>query len=395
MRRQSRCLLIVALIGACALGGCGQSNSGGPPQGGTPEVGVVTIEPQQAVLTAELPGRTLPYEVSDVRPQVNGILKKRLFTEGSIVQAGQPLYQIDDTLYQAAYSSAKAQLANAKAGLTTAKLRADRYISLREQKSISQQDYDDAQAALQQAMANVEQQQANVESARITLGYTRITAPITGKIGRSYLTQGALVEANQDQMLATIQTLDPIYVDMNQSSSELLALRRAVAKTDQIGETTADVTLTLDDGTAYPQQGTLQFQEVSVDTTTATVTLRAQFPNPDGVLLPGMFVRARIIEGVEPNALLVPQRGVSRDERGNATALIVDADGVVQSRKLTVAQTVGTNWLVKSGINGGDRVIVEGLQYARAGQKANPVAFVARDDKAAPPAAAAPAEGSK
>jgi membrane fusion protein (multidrug efflux system) len=267
-------------------------------------------------------------------------------------------------------------------------------VSLREQKSISQQDYDDAQAALQQALANVEQQQANVETARITLGYTRIAAPITGKIGRSYLTQGALVEANQDQVLATIQTLDPIYVDMNQSSSELLALRRAVAHDENAAPTTADVTLTLDDGTAYPQQGTLQFHEVSVDTTTATVTLRAQFPNPDGVLLPGMFVRARIIEGIEPDAILVPQRGVSRDERGNATALIVDADGVVQIRKLTVAQTVGTNWLVKHGIDPGDRVIVEGLQYARAGQKANAVAFVARDDKAAP-AAAMPAEASK
>jgi len=393
MPRVSGSIAIVLL--ALGLFACGSGKQGGTPQQGTPEVGVVTIQPQEAVLTAELPGRTLPYEVSDVRPQVNGILKKRLFTEGSIVQAGQPLYQIDDTLYQAAYSSAKAQLANAKAGLTTAKLRADRYVSLREQKSISQQDYDDAQAALQQAMANVEQQQANVEAARITLGYTRITAPITGKIGRSYLTQGALVEANQDEALATIQTLDPIYVDMNQSSSELLVLRRAVAKSDQAGQPTADVTLTLDDGTAYPQQGTLQFQEVSVDTTTATVTLRAQFPNPDGLLLPGMFVRARIIEGVEPNALLVPQRGVSRDERGNATALIVDADGVVQSRKLTVGQTVGTNWLVKSGINGGDRVIVEGLQYARAGQKANAVAFVARDDKAVSSAAPAPAEGSK
>jgi len=199
---------------------------------------------------------------------------------------------------------------------------------------------------------------------------------------------------NQDQVLATIQTLDPIYVDMNQSSSELLALRRAVAHDANTAPTTANVTLTLDDGTAYPQQGTLQFQEVSVDTTTATVTLRAQFPNPDGVLLPGMFVRARIIEGIEPNALLVPQRGVSRDERGNATALIVDGDGVVQIRKLTVAQTVGTNWLVKHGIDPGDRVIVEGLQYARAGQKANAVAFVARDDKAAP-VAATPAEGSK
>ncbi len=394
MRRPGRCLLIVALIGACALSGCGKGGQGGPPQNGAPEVGVITIQPQQAVLTAELPGRTLPYEVSDVRPQVSGILKKRLFTEGSIVQAGQPLYQIDDTLYQAAYSSAKAQLANAKAALTTAKLKADRYVSLREQKSISQQDYDDAQAALQQALANVEQQQANVETARITLGYTRITAPITGKIGRSYLTQGALVEANQDQVLATIQTLDPIYVDMNQSSSELLALRRAVAHDENTAPATADVTLTLDDGTAYPQQGTLQFHEVSVDTTTATVTLRAQFPNPDGVLLPGMFVRARIIEGIEPNAILVPQRGVSRDERGNATALIVDADGVVQIRKLTVARTVGTNWLVKQGIDPGDRVIVEGLQYARAGQKANAVAFVARDDTAAP-AAAMPTEASK
>jgi len=387
--------IAIVAFAACGLVACGSGKQGGvPAQGGVPEVGIVTIQPQQAVLTAELPGRTLPYEVSDVRPQVNGILKKRLFTEGSIVQAGQPLYQIDDTLYQAAYSSAKAQLANAKAALTTAKLKADRYVSLREQKSISQQDYDDAQAALQQALANVEQQQANVETARITLGYTRIAAPITGKIGRSYLTQGALVEANQDQVLATIQTLDPIYVDMNQSSSELLALRRAVAHDANTAPTTANVTLTLDDGTAYPQQGTLQFQEVSVDTTTATVTLRAQFPNPDGVLLPGMFVRARIIEGIEPNALLVPQRGVSRDERGNATALIVDGDGVVQIRKLTVAQTVGTNWLVKHGIDPGDRVIVEGLQYARAGQKANAVAFVARDDKAAP-VAATPAEGSK
>ncbi len=392
MRRLGRSIRIVALLGAGALSGCGPSGQGGGPPQGTPEVGVVTIQPQQAVLTAELPGRTLPYEVSDVRPQVNGILKKRLFTEGSLVQAGQVLYQIDDTLYQAAYSSAKAQLANAKAALVTAKLKADRYISLREQKSISQQDYDDAQAALQQATANVEQQQANVETARITLGYTRITAPISGKIGRSYLTQGALVEANQDQALATIQTLDPIYVDTNQSTSELLALRRAVASDQQAGSATAAVTLELDDGTPYPLEGTLQFQEVSVDSTTGTVTLRAQFPNPDGVLLPGMFVRAKIIERIEPNALLVPQRGVSRDERGNATALIIDADGVVQGRKLTVTQTVGTHWLVKTGIVPGDRVVVEGLQYARPGQKANAVAFVAPDQPAVVPTTTAPTD---
>ncbi len=395
MPRVSGSIGIIVLLATLGLVACGSGKQGGGPPQGAPDVGVVTIQPQQAVLTAELPGRTLPYEVSDVRPQVNGILKKRLFTEGSLVAAGQPLYQIDDTLYQAAYSSAKAQLANAKAALVTAKLKADRYVLLREQKSISQQDYDDAQAALLQASANVEQQQANVETARVTLGYTRITAPITGKIGRSYLTQGALVEANQDQALATIQTLDPIYVDMNQSTSELLALRRAVAPDQRDGQATAAVTLELDDGTPYPLEGTLQFQEVSVDSTTATVTLRAQFPNPDGVLLPGMFVRARIIERIEPNALLVPQRGVSRDERGNATALIVDADGVVQGRKLTVAQTVGTNWLVTSGIVPGDRVIVEGLQYARAGQKATAAAFVAPGESAAAPAPTDSTERSK
>ena len=382
MRWVSRSLPIVALVTAWGLSACGPSGHGGPPQG-IPEVAVVTIQPQRTVLTAELPGRTLAYEVSDVRPQVNGILKKRLFTEGSLVQAGQPLYQIDETLYQAAYGSARAQLANAKAALTTAQLKADRYVSLREKQSISQQDFDDAQAALQQARANVEQQEANVETARIKLGYTRITAPITGKIGRSYLTEGALVEENQNQALATIQTLDPIYVDLNQSTSELLALRRAVVPGPQSAEATAAVTLVLDDGSPYPLEGTLQFREVAVDATTATVTLRAQFPNPDGVLLPGMFVRARIIEGVEPNALLVPQRGVTRDDKGNAIALIVDADGVVRRRMLTVSQTVDTNWLVKSGIDPGDRVIVEGLQYARAGEKANAVAFHAPDESSA------------
>jgi len=393
MRRCSRFLPIVALVVTWGLSACGPNGTGGggPPQR-TPEVAVVTIQPQRAVLTAELPGRTLPYEVSDVRPQVDGILTKRLFVEGSLVQTGQALYQIDDTLYQAAYGSVKAQLANAKAALTTAQLRDDRYISLRENKSISQQDYDDAQAALQQARANVEQQQANVETARIRLGYTRITAAITGKIGRSFLTQGALVEANQDQVLAIIQTLDPIYVDMNQSTSELLALRRAVVPGQPSGQATAAVTLTLDDGTRYPLDGTLQFRDVAVDSTTGTVTLRAQFPNPDGVLLPGMFVRARIIAGVEPNALLVPQRGVSRDEKGNATALIVGADGTVERRTLTVLQTVETNWLVTSGIDAGDRVIVEGLQNARPGEKANAVAFRPPDDAnalAAPGAAAA------
>jgi membrane fusion protein (multidrug efflux system) len=400
MRRVSRFVPIVAMACVWGLTACGGNNQGGGPQHGTPEVGVVTIEPQRAVLTAELPGRTSPFAVSDVRPQVSGILKARLFTEGSFVKAGDPLYQIDDTLYVAAFESAKARLANAQAALTTARLKAQRYKSLREDKMISQQDDDDAQAALEQAQADVAQQQADVQTARINLGYTRINAPISGKISRSFLTQGALVTANQAQALATIQTLDPIYVDMNQSSNELLRLRRAIAAGQISGQPkdTASVTLSLDDGTRYPLDGVLQFSEVAVDATTGTVTLRAQFPNPDGMLLPGLFVRATIVEGVEPAALLVPQRGVTRDEKGNATALVVGADGTVERRMLDVSQTVGSAWLVKSGINAGDRVIVEGLQYARAGEKANAVAFVpadARKQVDVPPLAPATAASKK
>jgi membrane fusion protein (multidrug efflux system) len=341
-----------------------------------PEVGVVTIEPQRTVLTVELPGRTRPYAVSEVRPQVSGILEARLFVEGSRVEAGQALYQIDDTLYEAAVDSARAQLASAKAALATAKLRADRYASLREDKSISQQDYDDAQTALQQAEANVSQQQAGLAVARINLGYTRIVAPISGRIGRSFLTQGALVTANQDEALAIIQTLDPIYVDINQSSTEVASLRRAAGNGQNTTDgVTARVTLVLEDGTPYPGEGTLQFSEVVVDPSTGSVTLRAEFPNPDAELLPGMFVRATIVTRVVPDALLVPQRGVSRDSRGNATALIVDAEGLVQLRQLTVARTVDSTWLATSGIEPGDRVVVEGLQFARVGQPARAVPF--------------------
>jgi membrane fusion protein (multidrug efflux system) len=393
MPRLSGAAVVIAVVVAMGSTACGSGKQGEQrgTQGRVPDVGVVTIEPQRAVLTAELPGRASPFAVSDVRPQVSGILKARLFTEGSIVQAGQPLYQIDDALYAAALDSAKAQLASAKAALTTARLKAERYTSLRNDKMISQQDYDDAQAALQQAEAAIQLYEANLETARVNLGYTRITAPITGKISRSFLTQGALVTANQTQALATIGTLDPIYVDMNQSTGELLALRQALAVGDISGQSpdTAAVTLTLEDGRRYPHEGTLKFREIVVDQTTASLTLRAQFPNPDGLLLPGMFVRATIVAGIEPAALLVPQRGVSRDEKGNATALIVDADGVVQRRQLTVSQTIGSKWLVKSGIEPGDRVIVEGLQYARAGEKANAVAFVPHDQPQTASAAAA------
>ncbi|MGE0624170.1 MAG: efflux RND transporter periplasmic adaptor subunit [Pseudomonadales bacterium] len=381
----------MSLLPLLTGGGCspepGTGPAGGPgAQRPPPEVGVVQITPRNAVLTVELPGRTRPYAVSDVRPQVSGILEARLFEEGSRVEAGEPLYQIDDTLYRAALESAEAQLANARAALETARLRAERYASLRKEKSISQQDHDDAQAALQQARADVAQREANLSIARINLGYTRITAPISGRIGRSYLTQGALVTANQSQALATIQTLDPIYVDINQSSSELLALRNdaghagpaesAAGEDRPAGNTsTARVTLTLGDGTRYPLEGTLQFSEVVVDPTTGTVTLRAEFPNPDAVLLPGMFVRATVVTGIDPTALLVPQRAVSRDSRGTATAMVVGDDGIVQLKPITVTRTVGPDWLVREGLAVGDRVIVEGLQFVRPGQPARAVPF--------------------
>lgn len=333
-----------------------------------PDVGVVVIEPRTAMLETELPGRTSPYAVSDVRPQINGILQSRLFKEGSKVKAGQPLYQIDPLPYQAAYNSAKAQLANARAALTTTKLKADRYRALRKDNAISEQDYDDAEAAYEQAQATVQQQAANTEAARINLGYTRITAPISGTIGRSLLTQGALVAANQTNALATIQTLDPIYVDINQSSSELVALKRAMAdgQVSSNASATARATLTLDDGSPYRRDGVFEFSEVTVDPNTGAVTLRARFPNPDGVLLPGMYVRAKIIEGISQKALLAPQRGVSRDEKGRPTALVVDAKGIARLRLLKISRTVGDDWLVTDGLKAGDKLIVEGLQNVRA-----------------------------
>jgi membrane fusion protein (multidrug efflux system) len=375
---------------ATILSACGDdAGDARAPGGGPAQVGVVTIEPQSVLLTAELPGRTLPFAISEVRPQVSGILQERLFVEGSHVDAGQVLYRIDDARYRAAFEGAKARVSSSQAALAIARLKAERFQSLRKDKLISQQDHDDAQAQLDQAQASVELQQAELETARINLNYTRIRAPIAGKISRSYLTQGALVEANQSETLATIQTLDPIYVDMNQSTGELLALRRALAGGDDAGgpRESAPVSLTMDDGTRYGLEGELKFSEVAVDHTTGSVTLRAQFPNPDGVLLPGMFVRATIIEGEESDALLVPQRGVTRDDRGNATALIVAADGTVELRMLEVAQTIGPDWLVRGGIEAGDRVIVEGLQRARVGETVDAMPFVAADTTSQAPLA--------
>lgn len=340
--------LALCLLATLALAACGKSNTG--YQQGPPDVGVVTIQYKHAELTTELPARTTPYKTSDVRPQVNGILKALLFTEGGSVKAGQPLYQIDPAPYQAAYD-------NAVAALATAKAKAARYAALVKQQAVAPQDYDDAVAAYKQALANT-------KTARINLDYTKITAPISGRIGRSAFTQGALVTADQATALATIQTLDPIYVDMNQSSAELLQLEKAAANGDLTrgGAATAAVRLTLDDGTAYPLQGKLQFSEVTVDPNTGAVVLRAIFPNPNGLLLPGMYVRATVIEGLTDKAILIPQLAVTRDTKGNPTATVVDRQGVARLANLTLGQTVGNDWLVTSGLRPGDRLVVEGLQ---------------------------------
>ena len=352
----SRRFLTLALV-AMTLAACGQQQQ---PHMPPPVVGVVVIKRQPVPLSAELPGRTDPYAVSEVRPQVSGIILHRLFTEGSTVKAGQPLYQIDPAPYQAAYD-------NAKAALATAQAKAKRYAALVKANAIAPQDNDDAQAAYLQA-------KANLETARINLGWTKITAPITGRISASSVTEGALVTAQQSTALATISTLDPIYVDINQSSAELLALKRAAMKgqIDSKAPLTADVTLTLDDGSTYPQKGKLEFTDVTVDPTTGAVQIRAIFPNPDGLLLPGLYVRATITEGVDPGGILVPQQGVSRDQKGNPTALVVDSHNIARLRQLTVGQAIGSNWQVLSGLKPGDRVIVEGLQKAQADMPVTP-----------------------
>lgn len=337
-------------------------------------MGVVTLQPQPVTLTTELPGRTNPYEIAEVRPQVGGIIQARLFTEGEVVKAGQVLYQIEPAPFQAAYDQAQGQLANAEANLTDTKLKADRFAGLVKLNSIAKQDADDAEATYKQAQATVKQDKAAVEAARINLAWTKVTAPITGKIGISTVTRGALVTATQTTALTTIQRLDPIYVDVTQSAAQVVALRKQMQQGGLQTDTRAgaETHLTLDDGSTYPLPGSLQFTDITVDPTTDAVTLRAIFPNPSGLLLPGMFVRATVIEGVTPAALLVPQQGVTRDARGQATAMVVDAKGVVELRHLQVGPTVGAKWLVTGGLAAGDRVIVEGLQSAQPGMHVRP-----------------------
>ena len=334
-----------------------------------PEVAIVAIQPQRVELTTELPGRTSAYRIAEIRPQVNGIVQKRLFQEGSDVKAGQLLYQIDPAPFQVAYDSAKASLGKSQANLPSIKLRVERYKEVLADKAVSQQEYDDAAASMEQAHADVEYWKAAVEAARINLGYTRVTAPIPGRIGRSSVTDGALVTAYQPVSLATIQQLDPIYVDVTQSSAELLRLKRnfETGRLSANGKDQKSVQLLLEDGTPYPLAGTLQFRDVTVDPTTGSYTLRIVVPNPENLLLPGMFVRAVVEEGISEQAILVPQQGVSRTPKGDPVALVVDASGAVQQRMLKLDRALGDQWLLASGLSAGERVIVEGMLNVRPG----------------------------
>ncbi|MEJ2091806.1 MAG: efflux RND transporter periplasmic adaptor subunit [Syntrophobacterales bacterium] len=360
-------LVLMILLGGCGSGQ-GQQGKAPPPS----EVATVTIEPRQVELTTELPGRTSPYLVAEIRPQVNGIIKKRLFKEGSDVKNGQLLYQIDPAPFQVALDSARASLGKAKANLPSVRLKAERCRELLADRAVSRQDYDDAAAALEQARAEIKYWEARVDEARINLGYTRVTAPISGRIGKSSVTVGALVTAYQPKSLATIQQLDPIYVDVTQTSAELLRLKRQL----ESGQLTADskngrkVRILLEDGTPYAREGTLQFRDITVDQATGSFTLRIVVPNPDHLLLPGMYVRAAIQEGIVEQAIMVPQQGVSRNFKGEPVALVVNDAGKVQQRLLSLNRAIGNEWLVSSGLSAGDRLIVEGMMKVRPGAPA-------------------------
>jgi len=368
---------------ALALVGCdGKDNAGsnGPSAQGRTQVGVVTVHPQSVAITAELPGRTSASLIAEVRPQVGGLIKERLFKEGGEVKAGEPLYQIEPSSYQAAYDSAVASLQKAEAAVPSAEAKVERYTGLIKQNAVSKQDYDDAIASLAQAKADVAAARASVDTARINLEFTKITAPIGGRIDKSALTPGALVTASQDTALTTIRTLDPINVDVTQSSTNLLNLREAIREGRiKISGDNVAVRLKLDNGTTYPHAGRLEFSSAYVDETTGTYSVRAQFPNPERLLLPGMYVHAVVEEGVAPNSFLVPQRGVTRNTKGEAVALVANAQNKIEQRVLTVARSVGNSWLVEAGIGDGDRVVVEGSQFVRTGQDVTAIDVVVDD----------------
>ncbi len=432
MRNRVKLLASVGMLSWCLMfSGCEpQSAVSAGPQDRRPEVAVVTVTPQQVVLTTELPGRTASYRIAEIRPQVNGLIQKRLFTEGSDVKAGQGLYQIDPAPFQSAFDSAEASLVasrkaadRAQAALETsmagvtqqqailalARTNCRRFEELFKDKAVSATRHDQAvtdldvaeaglkaakarvksdRQALAAAEAAIQQAKAALKTARINLGYTKITAPISGRIGRSNVTEGAIVTAYQPAALAVIQQLDPIYVDVPQSSADLLRLDRSL-KTGRLsgkGQNQRKVKMIMEDGTPYPLEGTLQFRDVTVDATTGSVILRVVFPNPDHTLLPHMFVRAVVQEGVAENAILIPQQGVSRDPKGNPVALILESDGKVAQRSLSLDRAMGDRWLVSSGLVSGDRLIVEGMQKVRPGAPARAVPFAGEKTGKAPQA---------
>jgi len=393
VRHHSTPTLLLAIVAGMLAVACHEA----PPPAATgapPSVGTVTIAAQTLTLTTELPGRTSAYLVAEIRPQVHGIIQKRPFTEGADVKAGTLLYQIDPAPYRAAFDQAKAALAVAEARLPALRSRSERLAELAEARAVGQQDADDAAAALAQAEAEQAAAKAALESARVNLSYTPITAPISGRIGRSAVTIGALVTAYQPTPLAVIQQLDPIYVDVTQASVDLLGLQRALgsgALTN--GDSGRTVSLTLEDGTPYPHEGTLEFRDVTVDPTTATVTLRMTFPNPDHLLLPGMYVRATVEEGVLEHAILAPQEGVLRDRQGRPMAWVVGKDSAVEQRMLELDRAIGDKWLVREGLEVGDRLIVTGRQKVRPGAAVS--AAPASTDQATPAGEAPTGAGAR
>jgi membrane fusion protein (multidrug efflux system) len=360
---------LTALAGSVALAGCGQAEHPVAPAAQAVPVGVVTLKSQAVTLTKELPGRVAASQIAEIRPQVNGIVLQRLFTEGSEVKAGQALYQIDPATFEAQLSSAKAAVARAQASIANSKAKAGRYTELLKIRAVSQQEFDEADASYKQAQADLLTAQAQLKTAQINVNYSKVLSPIDGQISKSAVTAGALVSANQNTALATVTVLDPIYVDLTQSSNEMLQLKKALASGD-LGSDAAIQTvveLKMEDGSVYPHKGTLQFSEVTVEPGTGSVTLRAQFPNPEKLLLPGMYVRAEVVEGVKARAILAPQRGISRNSKGEATAMVVSKEGKVEARILQANRTIGSDWLVSSGLNEGDQLIIEGLQKIRPG----------------------------
>lgn len=366
---------LLAAAAALLLSACGKDAGGPPPP---PEVSVITLKPRPVAIMDQLPGRTTAFKVAEVRPQVTGIVLKRLFAEGTEVKAGQQLFQIDSGSYRAALSSAEAALKRAEAQAVTAKLLAERYEPLIAANAVSKQENDEAIAARARAEADVASARAAVDAARINVVYTQVLSPITGQIGRTLVTEGALVTSAQAAPLATVQQLDPIYVDIAQSSTEILRLQRQLANGQLVKDdkNQAEVTLTLEDGSVYPERGRLKVSEASVDPSTGSVVLRAVFPNPRRELLPGMFVRAQLTQGTRSAALMVPQRGVSHNPKGEATVLIVDKDEKVAERIVTADRAINGEWLITDGLAAGDRVIVDGLQKAKPGSpvKATPAA---------------------